>query len=102
MLVIPLHVIGVVVADIGCVSQLSVEQRLYVRLQMLWVLDPSDGRVSDCTGCEFSCWAMVVCQIANVVGSRAERRLFVRLHWLEVLMLSDGGLSGYSACGFLC
>ena len=45
MLVIPLHVIGIVVADIGCVSQLSVEQRLYVRLQVLWVLDPSDGRV---------------------------------------------------------
>ena len=102
MLVIPFHVIGMVVADIGCVSQLSVEQRLYVRLQVLWVLDPSDGRVSDCTGCEFSCWAMVVCQIANVVGSRAERRLFVRLHWLEVLMLSDGGLSGYSACGPMC
>ena len=102
MLVTPFHVIGMVVADIGCVSQLSVEQRLYVRLQMLWVLDPSDGRVSDCTGSEFSCWAMVVCQIAKVVGSRAERRLFVRLNWLEVLVLSDGGLSGYSACGFLC
>ena len=102
MLVIPLHVIGLVVADIGCVSQLSVEQRLYVRLQVLWVLDPSDGRVSDCIGCELSCWEMVVCQIANVVGSRAERRLFVRLHLLEVLMLSDGGLSGYSACGLLC
>ena len=102
MLVIRLHVIGMVFADIGCVSQLSVEQRLYVRLQVLWVVDPSDGRVSDCTGSEFSCWAMAVCQIANVVGSRAERRLFVRLHWLEVLVLSDGGLSGYSACGLLC
>ena len=102
MLVIPLHVIGMVFADIGCVSQLSVEQRLYVRLQVLWVLDPSDGRVSYCTGCEFSCWAMVVCQIAHVVGSRSERRLFVRLHWLEVLVLSGGGLSGYSAGGLLC
>ena len=102
MLVTPLHVIGMVVAEIGCVSQLSVEQRLYVRMQVLWVLDPSDGRVSDCTGSELSCWAMVVCQIALVVGSRVERRLFVRLHWLEVLVLSDGGLSGYSACGLLC
>ena len=98
----PFHVIGMAVADFGCVSQLLVEQWLYVRLQVLWALDPSDGRVSDCTGCEFSCLAMVVCQIANVVGSRAERRLFVRFHWLEVLVLSDGGLSGYSACGLLC